>query len=176
MQQANPTGSLWLHSAIPLSLYQNWKADWWGILECQIQATDANMQCILSLTRTWYSQGCHLEPRPLEKNQKIKVTSAGNTYSKTSLAFQVHPHFHPSDATKHNQSNHPVLLSQTHICLYSSSISSLSLPYNCVALWQYCHCYEQFLSSVPHLQDLTSKTCQGLLRLNFWPTCNCSLI
>lgn len=50
MQQANPTGSLWLHSAIILSLYQKWKGDWWGILELQIQATDANMQCILSLS------------------------------------------------------------------------------------------------------------------------------
>lgn len=50
MQQANPAGSLWLHSAIPLSLYQKWKGDWWGILELQIQATDANMQYILSLS------------------------------------------------------------------------------------------------------------------------------
>lgn len=42
-----------------------------GILEIQIQATDAKMQCILSLRGTWCSQGCHPEPRPPEKENYL---------------------------------------------------------------------------------------------------------
>lgn len=78
-----------------------------GNLELQIQATDANIQCILSLREC----DIHKDVTQNQDDQKMKVTSAGNTCSKTRLAFQVHPHFYPSKPLLQNTASVTILSS-----------------------------------------------------------------